>query len=305
MLEDPAAEPACTAGDTPSIDLVIEGRPRDLGNFPVHRTLPSGQRRSIGPFIFVDHIGPAELAPGHGMDIRPHPHIGLATITYLLDGEIVHRDNLGNTQAIRPGEVNWMIAGRGVAHSERTSPEVRARGSRTLGMQIWVALPREHEAMAPAFEHHPQAALPTIERPGAVLRVVAGTAYGQTAPTSVLTPTLYVHAELTAGATLAIDDTHAERAVYVIDGEIECDGRVFGAATMVVLRAEVDAAICARTAANVMLLGGAPLDGPRHMWWNFVASDRESIERAKAAWREGRFAKVVGDEQELIPLPEH
>ncbi|HEX2689975.1 MAG TPA: pirin-like C-terminal cupin domain-containing protein [Kofleriaceae bacterium] len=197
-----------------------------------------------------------------------------------------------------------MIAGRGVAHSERTPPEVRARGSRTLGLQTWVALPREHEAMAPAFEHHPQHTLPRIEQPGATLRVIASTAYGRTAPTSVLVPTLYVHAQLSAGATLAIDAEHAERAAYVIDGEIACDGRTFGAATLIVLRPHLHATVCARTPANIMLVGGAPLDGPRHLWWNFVASDRARIEQAKADWSDGRFAKVFGDEHEFVPLPE-
>jgi redox-sensitive bicupin YhaK (pirin superfamily) len=287
------------------IELVIEGRARDIGGFPVRRSLPVGARRSVGPFIFVDHMGPAQLAPGDGMDVRPHPHIGLATVTYLLEGEIVHRDSLGSVQAIRPGDVNWMIAGAGIAHSERTDPEVRARGSRMLGLQTWVALPREHETMAPQFEHHPQATLPTVELPGLTLRVVAGTAYGQTAPTSVLTPTLYVHAAMDTEAVLAIDDTHAERAVYVIDGEIECDGRAFAAATMVVLQAGTEVTISARTAANVMLLGGAPLDGPRHIWWNFVSTDRERIEQAKVDWKAGRFAKVTGDEVEFVPLPEH
>ena len=287
------------------IELVIEGRARDIGGFPVRRSLPVGARRSVGPFIFVDHMGPAQIAPGDGMDVRPHPHIGLATVTYLLEGEIVHRDSLGSVQTIRPGDVNWMIAGAGIAHSERTDPDIRARGSRMLGLQTWVALPREHETMAPTFEHHPQATLPTVELPGVTLRVVAGTAYGQTAPTSVLAPTLYVHAAMDAGAVLAIDDTHAERAVYVIDGEIECDGRAFTAATMIVLTASAEAAISASTAANVMLLGGAPLDGPRHMWWNFVSTDREKIEQAKAAWKAGKFAKVTGDEVEFVPLPEH
>jgi redox-sensitive bicupin YhaK (pirin superfamily) len=286
------------------IDLVIEGRARDIGGFPVRRSLPVGARRSVGPFIFVDHMGPAQLAPGDGMDVRPHPHIGLATVTYLLEGEIVHRDSLGSVQAIRPGDVNWMIAGAGIAHSERTDPDVRARGSRMLGLQTWVALPREHETMAPAFEHHPQAALPTVDLPGVTLRVIAGTAYGQTAPTRVLAPTLYVHAALDAGAVLAIDDGHAERAVYVIDGEIECDGRTFAAATMIVLTPGADATISATTAANVMLLGGAPLDGPRHIWWNFVSTDREKIEQAKADWKAGKFAKVTGDEVEFVPLPE-
>jgi redox-sensitive bicupin YhaK (pirin superfamily) len=298
------AEPERAPDDRGAIDLIIQGRVRDIGGFPVRRTLPTGQRRSIGPFIFVDHMGPAELAPGAGMDVRPHPHIGLATITYLLSGEILHRDSLGNEQVIRPGDVNWMIAGRGVAHSERTPPEVRARGSRTLGLQTWVALPRDREDMEPSFEHHPQSALPVVEQPGATLRVIAGTAYGQTAPTSVLAPTLYVHAELTAGGDLIVDDEHAERAAYIVDGEVECDGQAFGAATLVVLRPQARAVLSARTSANVVLLGGAPLDGPRHIWWNFVSTSQDRIEQAKADWRNERFAKVVGDETERVPLPE-
>lgn len=305
MTSDPDSEPSCAIGDTPAIDLVIEGRVRDIGGFPVRRTLPTGPRRSVGPFIFLDHMGPVDLAPGAGMDVKPHPHIGLATITYLLSGEIVHRDSLGSEQAIRAGDVNWMIAGRGVAHSERTPPEIRTRGSRIHGLQIWVALPRDHEDVVPSFEHHPQHTLPVVDRPGATLRVLAGTAYGKTAPTSVLAPTLYVHAQLTAGAELVVDDEHAERAAYVIDGEVACDGRSFGAATLIVLRPQVPATICARSSANVALIGGAPLDGPRHMWWNFVSSSKDRIEQAKADWREGRFAKVAGDEHEFVPLPEY
>jgi redox-sensitive bicupin YhaK (pirin superfamily) len=304
MTQGPETEPACSPGDTPAVELVIEGRPRDLGGFSVRRTIPSGLRRAVGPFIFLDHMGPVDFAPGSGMDVRPHPHIGLATITYLLAGEILHRDSIGNAQAIRPGDVNWMIAGRGVAHSERTPPEVRARGGRALGLQTWVALPQDREDIAPSFEHHPQHTLPVVDRNGAILRVLAGTAYGETAPTSVLAPTLYVHGALAAGAELAIDDAHAERAVYVIDGEIACDDRAFGSATLIVLRPGVDVTICAHTPANVMLVGGAPLDGPRHLWWNFVSSTRERIERAKADWREGRFATVAGDEHERVALPE-
>jgi redox-sensitive bicupin YhaK (pirin superfamily) len=304
MTEAPETEPACSPGETPAIDVVIEGRPRDLGGFSVRRTIPSGLRRAVGPFIFLDHMGPVDLPPGGGMDVRPHPHIGLATITYLLAGEIMHRDSMGNAQAIRPGDVNWMIAGRGVAHSERTPPEVRRRGGRMLGLQTWVALPRDREDVAPSFEHHPQRALPLVVRPGARLRVIAGTAYGETAPTSVLTPTLYVHAELAAGAELAIDDAHAERAVYVIDGQLACDGRTFGPATLIVLRTGVPVTICATAAANVMLVGGAPLDGPRHIWWNFVSSSQDRIEQAKADWRDDRFAAVAGDDHERVPLPE-
>ena len=302
-LPDPVTDRVTDPVTDPVIDRVIEGRPRDIGGFPVRRALPAIGHRSVGPFIFFDHMGPVDFAPGHGMDVRPHPHIGLATITYLLAGEIVHRDSLGSEQAIRPGDVNWMVAGRGVAHSERTSPEVRARGGRAHGLQTWVAVPRDREDMAPFFEHHPQHTLPLLELPGVTLRVLAGTAYGQTAPTGVLSPTLYVHATMAAGATLAVDDSHPERAAYLVDGEVECDGRTFGAASLLVLRAGASVALLARGAANVMLIGGAPLDGPRHIWWNFVASTLDRIEAAKAAWRADQLGTVRGDEDERIPLP--
>ena len=298
--------PHAPSGPTPDdpVELVITGRSRDIAGFPVRRTIPTAQRRSIGPFIFVDHMGPVDLAPGHGMDVPPHPHIGLATITYLLAGEILHRDSIGSEQLIRPGDVNWMIAGRGVAHSERTPPEVRAQGGRVLGLQTWVALPRDREDIAPSFEHHPGATLPRIDRPGTTLRVIAGTGYGHAAPTSVLSPTLYAHARLAAGAELTVDDEHAERAAYVVDGEVSCGGRSFGAANLLVLRAGAGAVIRAITDANVMLIGGAPLDGPRHIWWNFVSTSQARIDDAKAAWRDQRFAKVVGDEHDFVPLPE-
>jgi redox-sensitive bicupin YhaK (pirin superfamily) len=289
---------------TGPVELVISGRVRDIGGFPVRRSIPTMQRRSLGPFIFLDQLGPVDNAPGQGMDVRPHPHIGLATITYLLSGEIIHRDSIGSEQRIRPGDVNWMIAGGGVVHSERTPPEVRARGSRTLGLQTWVALPRDREDMPPSFEHHPQHTLPLIERPGHTLRVIAGTAYGQAAPTSVLAPTLYVHAQLTAGAELIVDDEHDERAAYVVDGEVDCDGTTFRSATLIVFRSGARAVLHAHTDANVMLIGGAPLDGTRHIWWNFVASDKDRIEQAKADWRDDKFAHVVGDDDARIPLPE-
>ena len=287
-----------------TIELVIAGRARDIGGFAVRRVLPALGHRTVGPFIFLDHMGPVDHAPGEGMDVRPHPHIGLATVTYLLDGEVVHRDTLGTTQVIRPGDVNWMVAGRGVAHSERSSPEVRARGGRVHGLQTWFALPRDREDMAPAFEHHPQATLPAIARDGAALRIVAGSAYGERAPTGVLSPTLYCHARLEAGAALAICDEHAERAAYVIAGDVECDGRAFGPGQLIVLVPHAPAAIRATTAADVMLIGGAPLDGPRHIWWNFVASSPERIEAAKRAWRDDQFGTIAGDAVERVPLPE-
>lgn len=286
------------------IDAMIPSRIRDLGGFSVRRVLPAAARRLVGPFIFFDHIGPVALAPGEGGDTRPHPHIGLATITYLFDGEMMHRDSIGSEQAIRPGDVNWMIAGRGIAHSERHDPEMRARSRVLHGIQTWVALPLEHEEMAPAFEHHPARTLPVIQQPGAELRVIMGTAYGARSPAGVLSPTLYVHARLAAGAELAVDETHEERAVYAVDGDIEVAGQPIAEGTLVTLAAGAPATIRAVTAANAMLVGGASIGAPRHIWWNFVSSSQERIERAKAEWRAGRFGKVIHDETDFIPLPD-
>jgi redox-sensitive bicupin YhaK (pirin superfamily) len=285
------------------IDLVIVGRPRDLGGFSVRRALPSLQRRHVGPFVFFDHMGPAALAPGRGIDVRPHPHIALATITYLFEGEFVHRDSLGSNQPIRPGDVNWMVAGRGIAHSERTGAEVRERGGPLHGIQTWVALPQSAEESEPRFEHHPKDTLPVVTRPGAELRLIAGTAYGARAPTGILSPTLYVHVHLEAGATLDVDEEHEERAVYVTRGTVSCGDRELGEGSMILLRPGSHAVLRTANGADAMLIGGAPLDGPRLIWWNFVSSSMDRIERAKADWREGRFGKVAGDETEFIPLP--
>ncbi|MGO9835523.1 MAG: pirin family protein [Polyangiaceae bacterium] len=289
---------------TAAIDRVIESRPRDLGGFTVRRTLPSPTQRLVGPFIFYDHMGPVDFAPGQGIDVRPHPHIGLATITYLFEGEFVHRDSLGSAQTIVPGDVNWMIAGRGIVHSERTGHDVRARGGRVHGIQTWVALPLHEEERTPSFEHHPVAAIPSVRRHHSDLRVIAGTAYGVKAPTGVLSPTLYVHARLEAEATLDVDDEHEERAVYVAEGAIDCDGSIFGPGTMIVLHPRAPVTVRATERSDLMLVGGAPIDGPRHIWWNFVSSSPERIDRAKGEWREARFPKVRGDEDEFIPLPD-
>jgi len=296
-------DPECTRGDG-GIELVIEARPRDLGGFTVRRVLPSPMRRLVGPFIFFDHMGPVAFSAGGGIGVRPHPHIALATITYLLEGEFVHRDSLGSEQPIRPGDVNWMVAGRGVVHSERTAPEIRERGGRMHGIQTWIALPLVDEEMEPRFEHHPKNTIPVVTRPGAEIHVIAGTAYGAKAPTGVLSPTLYAHVRLEAGASLPVDDEHEERAVYVIDGAIECNGKTFEEGTMAVLQPGAAAALRAIRAANVMLVGGAKLDGERHIFWNFISSSKERIEQAKADWREGRFPKIPGDDVEFIPLPE-
>jgi redox-sensitive bicupin YhaK (pirin superfamily) len=286
-----------------SIELVLDAHPRDLGGFAVRRALPSMHRRMIGPFIFLDHMGPAQLGAGEGFDVRPHPHIALATVTYLFEGEIVHRDSVGSMQPIRPGDVNWMVAGRGIAHSERSDPAARREGARIHGIQSWVALPTQDEEMEPCFEHHPSSTIPTIRRDGAVLEVIAGTAYGATSPVRVLSPTLYVHARLDAGARLPIDDEHDERALYVVEGAIACDGRTFHGGTMVVLRPGAAVTITAEEPARIMIVGGAKLAGERHMYWNFVSSSKARIEQAKDDWAHGRFPKVSGDDGELIPLP--
>ena len=284
---------------------VIEGRRRDLGGFEVRRVLPAAGLQTVGPFIFFDHMGPAAFAPGAGVDVRPHPHIGLATVTYLFDGAFMHRDSLGSAQLIRPGDVNWMVAGRGIVHSERTPPALRAApgGGSLHGIQTWIALPRAQEEVAPAFEHHPAATLPEIVAPGVSMRLIAGAAYGREAPTSVYSPMFYLAATLESGATVELPGEYAERAVYVVEGAVEIAGEPYGVGSMILYEAGSPAALQAVTHARVMLLGGAPLDGPRHIWWNFVSSSLARIERAKDEWREGRFAAVPGDD-ERIPLPD-
>jgi redox-sensitive bicupin YhaK (pirin superfamily) len=283
--------------------LVIEARPRDLGGFGVRRALPASGRRMVGPFIFFDHIGPSVMPPGHGIDVRPHPHIALATVTYLFAGEMDHRDSLGSHQTIKPGDVNWMLAGRGIVHSERSGEEVRRSGGPLHGIQSWVALPTADEENAPSFDHHPAATIPHLARPGAALQVVAGTAYGARSPVAVCSPTLYVAATLEAGAMLPLPDEHPERAIYVVEGEVSVGTRRLRPGAMAVLHADA-AEVQALTPSRFVLIGGAPVDGERHIWWNFVASSSERIERAKSDWKEGRFGIVPGDERELIPLPE-
>lgn len=303
MSVTPTHDPDCTHAESSLIDLVIEARPRELGDgFSVRRVLPSTRRRMIGPFVFYDHMGPAQLEKGHGFDVRPHPHIALATVTYLFEGAIDHRDSLDSFQTIRPGDVNWMVAGSGIAHSERTPPELRPDGPRIHGIQSWVALPIEHEETSPRFEHHPAATIPRLERDGVTLDVVAGTAYGATSPVGVLSPTLYVHAMLPAGASLRLDDEHAERAFYVVEGEIVCDGTSFAAGTLVLCKPNVAVTLTTVAPARAMLLGGARLEGERHIWWNFVSSSQERIEQAKRDWQSRNFPAVPGDD-EFIPLP--
>jgi redox-sensitive bicupin YhaK (pirin superfamily) len=285
-------------------ELVIEARQRDVGGFFVRRVLPSAQRKLVGPFIFYDHLCRVDFAPGQGLDVRPHPHIALATVTYLFEGSFLHRDSLGFAQAILPGEVNWMIAGRGITHSERTPPALRASGGPLHGIQCWVALPLEHEEIAPSFEHHARDAVPRLTRSGVELSVILGTAYGERSPVKVLSPTLYVHARMPAGSRLSVDGEHAERAVYVAAGSVRLGDAVYGEGMLLVLPEGADVELLSEQGADAMLLGGAPLPGERHIYWNFVSSSLERLERAKQDWRDGRFGKVPGDEHEFIPLPE-
>lgn len=283
---------------------IITPRVHDLGGgFNVRRAVPSVQARSVGPFVFVDHMGPALFEPGRGIDVRPHPHIGLATVTFLWAGAIHHKDTLGSEQAIAPGDVNWMTAGRGIAHSERTPGDARASGHAVHGMQTWVALPKSAEEVAPEFHHHTAATLPLIERAGARLRVIAGRAYGHESPVKVFSGTFNVAVDLQPDAELEIDNGHVERALYVLEGEAQVDGADIPEKHLVVFDRGSRPVLRARTPLKGLLMGGEPLDAPRHMWWNFVSSSKERIEQAKQDWLDGRFGHVPG-ETEFIPLPE-
>jgi redox-sensitive bicupin YhaK (pirin superfamily) len=286
-----------------AIERVIVPRTSDLGGFSVRRALPSSQRRMVGPFIFLDHMGPAEFRAGQGIDVRPHPHIGLATVTYLFAGEIVHRDSLNNRVPIRPGAVNWMSAGRGIAHSERTAAERRVAGEPLHGLQCWVALPADQEEGAPGFAHHDAAALPAERSEGKTIRVVAGTLYGRTSPVQTGWDTIFADVDLAAGAKLPLDPDAQERAIYLVSGEIEIAGDRFEAGRLLVFKPGDRITVTALAPTRLALVGGAAMDGPRHIWWNFVSSRRERIEQAKADWKAGRFDAVPG-ETELIPLPE-
>jgi redox-sensitive bicupin YhaK (pirin superfamily) len=294
----PGDKLACDA-----IETVVVPRARDLGGFEVRRALPSPQRQMVGPFIFWDQMGPAEFLLGHGMDVRPHPHIGLATVTYLFDGEIVHRDSLGTLETIRPGALNLMTAGRGIVHSERTGPEARALGPKLFGIQSWVALPQSHEETDAAFVHYAEADLPVISGPGVTLRLIGGEALGRRSPVETPMAMLYADASLDAGASVPLDPTYEERGLYTVSGDIEIAGDRFGPGQLLVFKPGDRITIRAATAARFMLLGGEPMDGPRYIWWNFVSSRKERIDQAKADWQQARFDTVPG-ETEFIPLPE-
>jgi hypothetical protein len=286
-----------------SLEIEIVPPTRDLGDgFKVRRALPSVQRRMVGPFVFLDEMGPAQFAPGDGLDVRPHPHIGLATVTYLFDGEILHQDSLGVRQPIRPGDVNWMTAGRGIVHSERTPQALRTGGLRTWGLQAWVALPARDEECEPGFRHYPQKDLPAASSDGVRVTLIAGELLGLRSALETLSPMFYADVALDAGAKLALPPAYEERACYIAEGGIELDGQSFDRGRLLVFRPGAQVVLEAPAKARVMLLGGEPL-GPRYVWWNFVSSSRERIEAAKADWKAGRFAAVPGD-PEFIPLPE-
>jgi redox-sensitive bicupin YhaK (pirin superfamily) len=278
-------------------------RTRDLGGFEVRRVLPAAERRMVGPFVFFDQMGPVEFSAGRGIDVRPHPHIGLSTVTYLFAGSIVHRDSLGSVQSIASGDVNWMTAGRGIVHSERSDAELRRRPQRLSGIQIWVALPERDEEAAPAFTHYPAAVLPLIEGDGKSVRVVAGRLFGATSPVKTHSALFYAAATLAAGASLPLAAEHEERAAYLLDGTLEIAGQPYAAGRLLVFAPGQALTIRATAAARVLLFGGEPLEGPRHLWWNFVSSRKDRIEQAKADWQDGKFPAVPG-ETEFIPLPD-
>ncbi|GAB5508761.1 MAG: pirin family protein [Hyphomicrobiales bacterium] len=305
MSTQPFSDPI--PGDARScdaIETVIVPRAHDLGGFEVRRALPSIGRKMVGPFIFFDQMGPAEFLIGGGIDVRPHPHIGLATVTYLFDGEVHHRDSLGSDLSIKPGELNLMSAGSGIVHSERTSEAAKALGPKLFGIQSWVALPETHEEDAPAFVHYSADQLPMIEDHGVSVRVIAGEVMGIKAPTQTAWPTLYADAVMAAGSSMPLDATYEERALYTVSGTIDIAGDAFEPGQLLVFKAGDAITIKAGTDARFMILGGAPMDSKRYIWWNFVSSSRERIEQAKADWKERRFDTVPGDEVEFIPLPE-
>lgn len=294
--------------DSASIDAVetlIVPRAVDLGEMTVRRALPSTKRQMVGPFIFFDQMGPAEFLTDQGIDVRPHPHINLATVTYLLEGEILHRDSLGTEQAIRPGAVNWMKAGQGIVHSERTSDALKASGQRLFGLQTWVALPEKLEESVASFVHYPEADMPTLEDGPLSMRLIAGSMDGLRSPLETASETLYADINLQADGRFNVEPGYDERAIYVLKGRAEIDGHTHEAGRLLVLRPGTAVTIKAVEATQVMVFGGEPMEGPRYIWWNFVSSRLERIEQAKEEWRQGRFDTVPGDEADFIPLPEN
>ena len=296
-----ADSPKCLQARQAGVTTVIEPRPKDIGNMYVRRALPSREQRTLGPFVFWDQMGPAAFPPGVGMDVRPHPHIGLGTITYLFEGSIMHRDSLGTVQEIRPGDVNWMRAGRGIVHSERT-PDHGRNGSALFGIQSWIALDAAERESVPAFVHVPASELPALRGAGWSARVIAGSFRGLASPVPVTLPILYVDLTLEAGATFELDPEHRERGIHIARGTLEVAANAYSAGSMLVAAEGATLSLTTRTEARVLLLGGAPLQEKLHLWWNFVHTDLARIEQAKADWKAQRFAKVPGDD-EFIPLP--
>ncbi len=281
----------------------LKAKDKDLGGFTVRRILPHPNKRTVGPFVFFDHMGPATFPAGQGIDVRPHPHIGLATVTYLLEGSILHRDSLGNVQEIHPGDVNWMTAGRGIVHSERESIEVRCSPHRINGFQVWLALPPGDAEVEPAFFHFGRNELPHVIEDGLVMRLVAGRAYGQVSPVRTFSPMFYLDVVAAAGRVIERPDATMETSAYVQSGAIELAGETFGAGSFVVFGAD-DEVACVREDARLMLLGGEPFERTPHLDWNFVSFDKQRIERARQMWRDGEFDRIPGDDREFIPLPE-
>jgi redox-sensitive bicupin YhaK (pirin superfamily) len=300
----PDKDPYVPPIDQPDwIDIELVPRARDIGDFEVRRLLPYAKRRMVGPFVFFDHMGPVTFGADHAMDVRPHPHIGLATVTYLFEGEIMHRDSLGSEQVIKPGEVNWMTAGRGIVHSERTPVSLRGKGTSMHGLQTWVALPKSHEETEPAFFNFAADRLPKIEGIGTNVTVIAGEAWGETSPVKVFTETLYADIHLAAGARIDLPRVD-ERAIYVLKGSVRIRDRDFDANAFVVFAKGSEIVIEAMTDSHLVVVGGETMDGPRHIWWNLVSSSQDRIEQAKADWKGGRFPTIPGDDKEFIPLPE-
>lgn len=304
MVENNPDSHLSSTTDSDAIETVIVPRARDIGDFEVRRALPSAQRQMIGPFVFFDQFGPGELLVGEGVDVRPHPHIGLATVTYMFDGEIMHRDSLGYEQAIRAGDINWMTSGKGIVHSERTAPELRKTGSKIFGNQSWVALPKQFEEVEPNFTHTPEQSLPVIDDEGKQVRLIIGSLYGERSPVKTYSETFYADISLTPGAQLPLSAEHEERGVYIFGGEIEIAGDRFEAGRLLVFRPGDEITVRTIKPSRLVFLGGEPMDGPRYLWWNFVSSSKERIEQAKHDWKSGRFGKVVADAEEFIPLPE-
>jgi redox-sensitive bicupin YhaK (pirin superfamily) len=301
-IPDPMPGDAASAD---AIEMVLIPSVKDLGDgFLVRRALPSARRQMVGPFIFFDQFGPVVMKSGQGLDVRPHPHIGLSTVTWVFDGRIYHRDSLGSAQSIQPGELNWMTAGKGIVHSERTAAAERSTGQNVFGIQSWIALPKSHEETTPEFQHFRSGDLPVVEDGGRQVKLVSGRLFGAVSPARTFTEQFYAEVTLKAGAKIPLPTEHIERGIYLVEGEVEIAGEVYQPGQLLVFRPGDAITISSVMGARFMMLGGEPMDGPRHIWWNFVASSKEKIEAAREDWKRARFDIVPGDEKEFIPLPD-